>query len=127
MAGAAVRLQVLDPEADPERLEQLTAGLRRELEELDVESVEPARAGVAPEGTRGGELVELGTLLVSLGTAPAVAGGLVAALRGWLGYKSSREVEVEYEGMTVRMKGAASREDLRQLEGLIRRAQERGA
>jgi len=52
---------------------------------------------------------------------------LVAALRGWLGYKSSREVEVEYEGMTVRMKGAASREDLRQLEGLIRRAQERGA
>jgi len=58
MAGAAVRLQVLDPEADPERLEQLTAGLRRELEELDVESVEPARAGVAPEGTRGGELVD---------------------------------------------------------------------
>jgi hypothetical protein len=127
MAGAAVRLQVLDPEADAERLEQLTAGLRRELEELDVEAVEPARAGLAPEGARGGELVELGTLLVSLGSAPAIAGGLVAALRSWLGYKSSREVEVEYEGMKVRVKGAASDDDLRRLEGLIRRAQERRA
>jgi hypothetical protein len=125
MAGGMFRLQVRDAEADPERLEQLTAGLRRELQDCAVESVEQARTGTAPEGARGGELVELGALLVNLGTAPAVAGGLIAALRSWLSYKSSREVEVEYHGTTVRLKGSATPEDVRQLEGLIRRAQER--
>jgi hypothetical protein len=121
--AATFSLRVRDDDADPERLEQLTARLRRDLQELDVGTVEPAPAGPAPEGARGAELVELGTLLVSLSTAPAVLGALVAGLRSWLGYKSSREIEVEYEGVKVRMKGSASQADVEQLQSLLMRAQ----
>jgi hypothetical protein len=121
--AATFSLRVRDDGADPERLEQLTARLRRDLQELDVESVEPAPAGQAPEGARAGDLVELGTLLVSMSTAPAVLGAFVAGLRSWLSYKSSREIEVEYEGVKVRMKGSTSQADVQQLQSLLMRAQ----
>jgi hypothetical protein len=51
-----LRLQVDDEDADPEELADLTARLRDELLDLDVEAVERPRGESPPPGTRAVEL-----------------------------------------------------------------------
>jgi hypothetical protein len=86
-----LRLQVDDEDADPEELAQLTARLRDELLELDVEAVERPREGSPPPGTRAVELVAVGTLLASF-AKPELLTGIVAAIRSWLGRSGQRTV-----------------------------------
>jgi hypothetical protein len=57
------------PEAEDEEVAEATSQLRRELLELDIGSVERARAGDPPSGTKAIELVALGTLLVNVAAA----------------------------------------------------------
>ena len=66
-----LRLQVGDEDADPEELADLTARLRSELLDLDMEAVEPLRAGQPPPGTRAADLLAVGTLIASFaGSSP---------------------------------------------------------
>lgn len=118
--NALLRLRLLDSEADSERLEQMTARLRRELRELDVDAVEPERAGQAPIGARAGELAELGTLLVNATTAPAVLGAVVTTIRAWLRHQSQRSVEMEFPGGRVVITGRSSSAELERIAALVR-------
>src|SRR4051794_22750320 len=107
------------PDADPDQLEVLTAGLRRELVELDQVEVERAGAGVAPDGARSGELAELATLVVSVTTAPAALGAVVATIRAWLGYQAKREVTIERDGKRVHITGRPTQDDRELIERLL--------
>ena len=79
-------------EADAEELDRLTRQLRTEIQELDVESVEFVTSGEAPEGTKSGEAVALGSLAVVL--LPAVAPKLIALLQSWSMRGENRTVQV---------------------------------
>lgn len=75
-----------DSEADEAELEQLTLALRQEILQLDdVDSVEQASAGPAPDGTRSGELAAIGSLIVSAVPGVEAAVKVLAVIRSWLG------------------------------------------
>jgi hypothetical protein len=93
-AKLQVQLDV-DPAADTEELDELTAGLRRHLLELDVESVERPRGTPPPSGARAAEAADLGTLLVTLATTPALLGAVVNTVRAWLSRGRDRGVKLK--------------------------------
>jgi len=103
--------------ADAERLEQLTLALRRELLQLEVDDVEPVRAGPAPEGTRALDVTAVGALLVTLTSSSAALAGVVDMVRGWLAHGSrGRTVELTIGDKTLKLAGASDE----QQEQLVR-------
>ena len=92
---ATLHVQVeTDPEADAEELDLLTARLRRELLELDVQAVDRVRMQASPAGARAAEAADLGTLLVTLATTPALLGAVVNTVRTWLSRGRGRGVKM---------------------------------
>src|SRR5438093_251739 len=68
---------------DAEEFDELTFQLGQELLELDVHSVGRPRQGPAPPGTRAGEILALGTLMVTVAKSAAALSALVGAVRSW--------------------------------------------
>lgn len=80
-------------------LEELTHRLGNELKELDVEKVEVAKSGKAPEGTKGIPDVPVwGSLLVTLATSSRVIPALVGTVQSWLKRDEGRSVTLEIGG-----------------------------
>ncbi|HEX9018352.1 MAG TPA: hypothetical protein VF806_04165 [Anaerolineaceae bacterium] len=84
---------VADENADREALDRLTRELRSELLDLDVESVELARGGPAPDGSKAAEVVTLGALAVSI--FPTLIPKLVDFLQSWSLRGESRTVKIK--------------------------------
>ena len=79
MSGNNIQLTVtLDakPDTDAEDLERLTRQLRDELSELDVQA-DLMTGGSAPANTKAGDVIEWGTLLLTL----AASGGVQELLK----------------------------------------------
>ena len=81
---AELVVEVVDADADDERLSDLTQNLRGDLLELDVESVRRLPQGDAPPGTRALELAAIGTLVVVLKGSVELAEQVVSTVRAWL-------------------------------------------
>jgi hypothetical protein len=109
-----ILLGVAEDDADDRDKEQLALQLRRELLELDVDSVEPA-ATAAPAGTRSAVAAVAGTLVATLSSAPISA--VVVAVLGWLRRSpAERSVRIEIDGDAIEVHNA----DLEDQEQLIR-------
>ncbi len=121
-----VRVEILEDGADAERLDTVTRYLLEELERLDVEDVSPTRGGVAPDGSKGFDLIAVGGLVLSVGNS-AMLRAVVMTVRGWLGRspQPDRKVRLELDGDVLELSGATSAEQER-LVGLFvaRHAQE---
>jgi hypothetical protein len=106
--GTELRVELLEPDADPERVDELTQNLRTELLELDVDSVSPARAGPAPPGSKGPELAAIGALLVQVASSVDAINTVVHALRSWLrrGSSSQRSLKISVDGHTLELTSA---------------------
>lgn len=75
-----------DSEADEAEIEQLTLALREEILQLDeVNAVEQATAGPAPDGVRSGELAAIGSLVVTAVPGVKAAVNILQVIRSWLG------------------------------------------
>lgn len=72
-------------DVDEDELEQLARSLRAELLELDVDAVEPAAAGPAPDDARAVEALLTGALVVRLAQDTQAISSVVQTVRGWLG------------------------------------------
>jgi len=106
MSDGQVAIRISPAEdADTEELADLTYQLREELLELDVEAVEQP-AGQAPEGTKAGGVLELGSLIVSLGGAAISA--LIPVIQAWLKRSEARSVVMEIDGDKIEVRGASS-------------------
>lgn len=118
---ATLGIQVeLGPDADDEEVAEATLQLRRELLDLDVDSVDLPTAGQPPPGTRGVELAALGALLVSV-TQSQLLAPVLAAVRSWLGGSSQRSIKLELEGDTLELTGISSTEQRRLVDEWLQR------
>jgi hypothetical protein len=108
------------PGADEDELERLARNLRTELLELDVETVEPAAAGPAPDDARAVEALLLGALVVKVGRSSEALSSLVHTVRGWLG-DSDRRVRIELDGDVLEVSGVSSEERQRLVDAWIER------
>ena len=103
---------VIGPDGDAEEIAEATFQLRRELLDLDVDSVEIPGAGEPPPGSRAVDVAALGALLVHLAD-PEVLAGVVAAVRGWLSGSSRRSIKLELDGDVLELRGVSSQEQRR--------------
>jgi hypothetical protein len=118
---ATLGIQVdLGPDADAEEVAEATLQLRRELLDLDVDSVELPASGQPPPGTRGVELAALGALLVSV-TQSELLAPVLAAIRSWLGGSPQRSIKLELEGDTLELTGISATEQRRLVDEWLQR------
>jgi hypothetical protein len=110
---------------DAESIDVETRRFAREVSDLDVESVEPARAGDIPRGAKGADVAAIGAVLVSL--LPAALPKLIDFIQAWALRSSGRTVKIhatagdrtfdlEYSPTTT------SREELQELLAAVSRA-----
>jgi hypothetical protein len=109
------------PGADDDELERLARSLRAELLELDLDSVEPAAAGPAPDDARAVEALMLGALVVRLSHDSEALTSLVRTVRGWLGAHADRRVRIELDGDVIELAGPSDEERQRLVDAWIAR------
>lgn len=86
-------LTITEENADPERLDELTGRLLRDLRDSGAESVERSSGGAAPDGTKG-DAFTLGAL--ALVAVPAFLPKLIDFLQAWsLRGEESRKVKIK--------------------------------
>lgn len=107
--GPSLAIQLTETDAEPERLEELTIELRRELLALDVDDVAPAQAGEAPAGSRSIELAAIGALLVTMNQTTDVLAHIVSTVRDWLrrSPEPKRTVRMTIGGRSIELSAAS--------------------
>lgn len=100
----------VDDDISPLELEELTAAMRRELLQYDVDSVDRVSGGPAPEGSRGIDVAAIGALVVSLGKATPVLGQVVEVIRAWAARSPNRTVKLTLAGDTLEVGGMSESE-----------------
>ena len=110
--------------ADDEELDGLPARLRRELLQLDVDAVDRPAGGSAPAGSKGLDLVLVGTLLVQVGRTAGKLASVVGAVQGWLRSHGDRSVKLSLDGESIELTGASTDAQQQLVELWIRRHSE---
>jgi hypothetical protein len=104
-------LEVSAQDATIEDIDQLTRQLLGELRELDAESVALMRAVAAPDGTKSGDPVTTGAIVMAI--LPNVLPKLIEVVQSWVARGSGRTVKFKGKvaGMTIDFEGSV--EDLK--------------
>jgi len=122
MAESELQVMVDARDADREELAELARQLRAELLQLDVERVDEVVVGEAPPGTRAGDVVALGALLVSLAGQAKLLPALVDTVKGWLGRVGQPStVKLELDGDVLEVTGASSSQQQQLIEAWLAR------
>jgi hypothetical protein len=100
------------PDGDAEELTQATRQLRRELLDLDVDSVETPSAGEPPPGSRAVDVATLGALVVNMADSQLLA-AVIGAVRSWLAGSSRRSIKLGLGGDVLELTGVSSKEQRR--------------
>jgi len=124
MSGNNIQLTVTldaEPDTDAEDLERLTRQLRDELSELDVQANFVA-GGPAPANTKAGDVIEWGTLLLTLAASGGVITTLINAIQAWLTNRNQpAAVTVEMGGDKLQITGNPTDEQQRIIEAFLHR------
>ncbi|MEU6915817.1 hypothetical protein [Streptomyces olindensis] len=80
-----LRILLTEPDAEAERVAELTGYLREELLDLDIADVRTLPGGEAPPGARAVDVTQIGALLVTLGSSATALNQVVTVIRSWLG------------------------------------------
>ena len=103
---------VIGPDGDAEEIAEATFQLRRELLDLDVDSVEIPGAGEPPPGSRAVDVAALGALVVHLADSQLLA-AVVTAVGSWLAASSRRSIKLRLGGGDLELTGVSSQEQRR--------------
>jgi hypothetical protein len=110
---ATLSIQVaVGPGGDAEEVAQATFQLRRELLDLDVDSVAIPSGGEPPPGSRAADIAALGALVVNLADSQLLA-AVVGAVRSWLASSSQHTVKLQLGGDALELTGVSSKEQRR--------------
>jgi hypothetical protein len=108
-------------DADPAELDELSRQLRQQILETDVDAVGAIPIGEAPPGARAGELVAVGSLLVTLTRSAELLKSVVAVIQDWLQRSGARTVELQIGGDTLKITGVSSEDQHRLVELFVER------
>lgn len=97
-----------DSGADDEEVARLVQRLRSELLALDVDDVLVPQQGDAPDGAKGGALLEFATVVVHLAAFPDLLEAVVGCARGWLSRQSARSLKLTLDGDSLEITGQRS-------------------
>ena len=100
----------IDEDISALEYEELTEAVRRELLQLDVESVSRIPAGPVPDGARGLDLSALGALIVSVGQSAPVLGQVVEVIRAWAARSPKRSAKLTIGDDTLELSGLSERD-----------------
>ena len=124
MAGNNIQLTVTlaaEPDTDVQDLERLTLQLRKELSELDVQA-NFVTGGPAPANAKAGDVVEWGTLLLTLAASGGVITTLINAIQTWLTNRNQpAAVTVEIGGDKLQITGNPPTDQQRLIEAFLQR------
>jgi len=111
----SLHVEISEESADSERLAVLSAYMRAELLELDVENVTPLEAGELPAGTRAAAVTVAGGLLVTVGQAADSLQSVLLVIKEWLrrGGRADRKVRLELDGDVLELSAASAAEQER--------------
>jgi hypothetical protein len=101
---------------DEEEIDQLSRQLRRELLELEVARVDPAPSQATPPGSKAGDPVAIGALVVSLMSSPELLAAIVGQIQAMLSHIGRHSVRLEIDGDALEVSGVSSREQRRLIE-----------
>jgi len=110
---------------DPEELERITHNLRDDLNELGaVEKVDLVKQAdkEAPKGSKsGGDIVTLGSMLVTLGASAAstVIPNLANTLQSWLTRNERHKISLEIGGDKLEVTGISDKEQQKLIDTWI--------
>jgi hypothetical protein len=118
--GFALQVNLgLDADAEADELYDATTQLQQELLQLDVDSVDRPLGPPPPPGTRAVEVLELASLLVTLGGD--VIGAVAQCIAGWVSRGSSRSVKLEIGGDSIEVTGLSNQKQDRLIESFLAR------
>lgn len=117
-----LKVELWEPDADLEDVDELTGQLRLELLELDVDSVSPVTTSPAPVGSKGLELVEVGALLVQVAGSVDAMNTIVSVLRSWLrrGPSSRRSLKISVDGHSLELTSASDAQQQQLVDEFLR-------
>jgi hypothetical protein len=103
-------------DADAEELAQLAIRLRNELLGLDVDAVQVASGGDAPDYSKGFALVAVGGLVVRFVLRRDLLESIIEGVRSWLVRQHARSVKLTLDGDSLEVTGVNSVEQDRLIE-----------
>ena len=112
-------IEVSAADVTDEELDRMTRQLLSELRETDVESAELVKAGNAPQGTKSGEALTMGSIMVS--ALPTVLPSVVSLVQSWMSRGQGRTVK--FKGKGIEFEG--SPEDLQKLLASMEKAKKK--
>ena len=105
------------PDSDPAEIDARTRALRDEILEVDeVDRVEQASAGPAPEGAKGLDIAAIGALVVGVGPGVQAVVKVLEVVRNWLAGRSSSTPPLQ---MTIGDKSITVVADKKQQDALV--------
>ena len=108
-------------EADAVELDELTALLRRELLQLEVDAVDRRFEGEPPPGSRAIEVAALGALIVKLVATPETLRSVAETVQRWLAGRRDRKIKVEMDGDVLEVSGISAEDQKRLIDTWISR------
>ncbi|GAA2254953.1 effector-associated constant component EACC1 [Streptomyces indiaensis] len=122
--GTPVELVLDTMDGDPEHTEEELQYLLAELQQIDLASVDRVSSAPAPSGTRSGDAVELGALLIGLGGSGALLPVLVGLVQDWLNRQRSATIRLKIGDDEIELTTACDDMRQRALEEFLRRHEE---
>ncbi|OKJ72266.1 effector-associated constant component EACC1 [Streptomyces sp. CB02460] len=119
--GLPVELLLDTGEGDPEYLEGQLQYLLAELQQIDLASIDRVSRAPAPSGTRSGDAVELGALLIGFGSSGALLPVLVGLVQDWLNRQRSGTVRLKIGDDEIELTATSDEMRQRALEEFLRR------
>jgi hypothetical protein len=119
---AQMVIRLAERGAEPERLEQQSSSLRRELLELDVDDVAWRGGGAAPAGSRGIDLVAAGELLLSMQGSFEILKPVIESVRAWVARgqgEKDRTAELTVGDTAIKLTGISTDQQDRLIEQFL--------
>ena len=122
MSETSKQLRVIlepSPEIDTETFQEMTYRLREEIIRLDVEGVATEKSGEVPTGTKAGDPVTWGTLLITLAASGGIITSLINLLQSWLMRNKQSTIIIEADSDRLELTGISSKDQRRLIDEWI--------